>query len=269
MGDQAARRRSRLDRLMVCRGLARSRSSARQLVRDGVVCVAGRVERRPGRRISVNAQLEVRDCAAEYVSRGGRKLAAAFAHFGLSVDGASALDVGASTGGFTEYLLRAGAQRVVAVDVGREQLAPSLRSDHRVHVLDRTDARDLPPLVPSPGVIVVDVSFVRLRDVLPAVLRAAPQARWALVLLKPQFELPGRRVPRDGVIKDARERNRTLLDFLAWAARRGICVVGSAASALSGSSGNQETFVLLQAPCPNQPGIGSDYDGCDGTDVGG
>ena len=231
--------------------------------------LAGRVENRPGRRVSVDAQIELRGQAPEYVSRGGRKLAAALAHFGLAVEGASALDVGASTGGFTDCLLRAGARRVTAVDVGRDQLAPSLRGDERVHVLESTDARDLPPLDPSPDIVVVDVSFVRLRDVLPAVLAATPRARWALVLLKPQFELAGHRVPRDGVIKEPSERNAVLLDFLAWAARRGICVAGSVASALSGGDGNQETFVLLRGPWPNQRGAGSDYDERDGDDVGG
>ena len=194
----------------------------------------------------MDAQVELTGQAPEYVSRGGRKLAAALAHFGLAVEGASALDVGASTGGFTDCLLRAGARRVTAVDVGRDQLAPSLRGDERVQVLESTDARDLPPLDPSPDIVVVDVSFVRLRDVLPAVLAATPRARWALVLLKPQFELAGHRVPRDGVIKEPSERNAVLLDFLAWAARRGICVAGSVVSALSGGDGNQETFVLIE-----------------------
>jgi len=248
VGDQAAGRRLRLDHLLVRRGLARSRSSARQLVRDGEVLLAGHVEERPGRRVSVDAQVVLRGQAPEYVSRGGRKLAAALAHFGLGVDGSIALDVGASTGGFTDCLLQAGAGRVTAVDVGRDQLAPSLRGDARVRVLESTDARDLPPLDPSPDIVVVDVSFVRLRDVLPAVLAATPDARWALVLLKPQFELPGRRVPRDGVIKQPSERNAVLLDFIAWAARRGVCVAGSVASALSGGEGNQETFVLLRGP---------------------
>lgn len=252
MGDQTADRRIRLDHLLVRRGLARSRSSARQLVRDGEVVVAGHIENRPGRRVGVDAQIELRGQAPEFVSRGGRKLAAALAHFRLGVEGATALDIGASTGGFTDCLLREGARRVTAVDVGRDQLAPSLRGDARVLVLESTDARDLPPLDPSPDIVVVDVSFVRLRDVLPAVLAATPDARWALVLLKPQFELPGNRVPRDGVIKEPSERNAVLLDFLAWAARRGICAAGSVASALAGGDGNQETFVLLQGPWPDQ-----------------
>ena len=261
MGDQSADRRSRLDHLLVRRGLARSRSSARQLVKDGLVVVAGRVETRPGRRADVDAQIKLRGRAADYVSRSGRKLAAALEHFGLAVDGAIALDVGASTGGFTDCLLQAGAQHITAVDVGRGQLAPSLRADSRVCLLERTDARALPPLDRSPEVVVVDVSFIRLRDVLPAVLTAAPHARWALILLKPQFELPGQHVPRDGVIKDARVRNGVLHDFLAWATRQGICVAGSVASTLSGGDGNRETFVLLRPPWPTLP---SDYHEGDG-----
>ncbi len=231
------------------------------MVKDGLVVVAGRVETRPGRRAEGDAQIELRGRTTEYVSRGGRKLAAALEHFGLGVDGAAALDIGASTGGFTDCLLRAGARHVTAVDVGRAQLAPDLRADPRVRVRERTDARQLPLLTPPPELVVVDVSFVRLLDVLPAVLTAAPHARWALVLLKPQFELRGMQVPRDGVIKDARVRNAVLLDFLDWAVRHDICVVGSTASALTGGDGNQETFMLLRPPWPAPH---SDYDEGDG-----
>lgn len=223
--------------------------------------LAGRVENRPGRRVNVDARIELRHRTQEYVSRGGRKLASALKHFELRVDGAIALDVGASTGGFTDCLLRAGARQVTAVDVGRDQLAASLRADARVRVLERTDARDLPLLDPSPDIVVVDVSFVRPRDVLPAVLAATPDARWALVLLKPQFELPGHRVPRDGVVKDPRIRNDVLLDFVTWAARQGIRVAGTVTSALSGSDGNQETFILLRPPWP---ALHCDYDEGDG-----
>ncbi len=231
------------------------------MVKDGLVVVAGRVETRPGRRAEGDAEIELRGRATDYVSRGGRKLAAALEHFGLVADGAVALDIGASTGGFTDCLLRAGARHVTAVDVGRDQLAASLSADSRVRALERTDARDLPPLDPSPDIVVVDVSFVRLRDVLPAVVAAAPHARWALVLLKPQFELRRMQVPRDGVIEDARVRNAVLLDFLAWAARHGICVAGSMASALTGGDGNQEIFMLLRPPWPAPH---SDYDEGDG-----
>ena len=264
MGDQPAGRRLRLDHLLVARGLARSRSAARQLVRDGAVYVAGRVETRPGRRVGDEAQAELRGRSIQYVSRGGWKLAAALEHFGLAVEGAAALDVGASTGGFTDCLLRGGAARVTTVDVGRGQLAPSLRADSRVRALESTDARDLPALDPPPDVVVVDVAFIRLRDVLPAVLGATPRARWALVLLKPQFELPGRRVPRDGVVKDPAERNSALLNFLAWARRNGLCVTASAASELPGGDGNRETFVLLRPPWPDRQLPGSDYDEGDG-----
>jgi len=264
VGDQTADRRLRLDHVLVARGLARSRSAARQIVKDGAVYVAGRVETRPARRVADDVQLELRGRSVPYVSRGGWKLAAALEHFGLSVEGLVAVDVGASTGGFSDCLLRAGAAQVTSVDVGHGQLAERLRTDARVRVLERTDARDLPPLEPSPDVVVVDVSFVRLRDVLPAVLAATPHARWALVLLKPQFELPGRRVPRDGVVKEPRDRNLVLLDFLVWAAGRGIRVAGSVASALSGGDGNQEAFALLRGPWPSQRGTGSDYDGRDG-----
>lgn len=264
MGDQPTGRRRRLDNVLVARGLARSRSAARQMVKDGAVYVAGHVETRPARRVADDAQLELRGRPNQYVSRGGWKLAAALEHFGLHVDGAVALDVGASTGGFTDCLLRGGAAQVTVVDVGRGQLAPSLRTDPRVRVLESTDARDLPALSPQTAIVVVDVAFIRLQDVLLAVLRATPRAHWALVLLKPQFELPGRRVPRDGVVKDPAVRNAALLDFLAWARRRGVCVAGTAASALAGGDGNRETFVLLRPPWPGGRIEGSDYDEGDG-----
>lgn len=264
MGDQSAGRRRRLDQLLVARGLARSRSAARHLVKDGAVNVDGRAERRPGRRVSDDAQLELGSQSIPYVSRGGWKLAAALEHYGLALDGLTALDVGASTGGFTDCLLRSGAAQVTAVDVGRGQLAASLRDDPRVRVLESTDARDLPELKPPADIVVMDVSFVRLQDVLPDVLSATPHARWVLALLKPQFELPGRRVPRDGVVKDWTVRNATLVAFLTWAKRRGICVAATVASALSGGDGNQETFVLLRPPWPSLRGAGSDYDGRDG-----
>ena len=264
MGDKPADPRLRLDHLLVARGLARSRSAARQLARDGVVYVAGRVETRPGRRVGDDAQVELRARSIQYVSRGGWKLAGALEHFGLAVEKATALDIGASTGGFTDCLLRGGAAYVTAVDVGRGQLAPSLRADARVRVLESTDAREMPALEPSPDIVVVDVAFIRLRDVLPAVLAATPRARWAVALLKPQFELPGRRVPRDGVVKDPAVRNAALLDFLGWAGREGVAVVGTAASALSGGDGNRETFVLLRPPWPDRRRQGSDYDEGDG-----
>ena len=264
MGGQPAGRRLRLDHLLVARGLARSRSAARQLVKDGAVSVAGRVERRPARRVGKDASVELRGRAVPYVSRGGWKLAAALEHFGLDVQGATALDVGASTGGFTDCLLRGGALHVTAVDVGRGQLADILRADPRVRALESTDARNLPPLDPAPDIVVIDVAFIRLRDVLPAVLAATPGARWALTLLKPQFELPGRRVPRDGVVKDPALRNEALLDFLVWAGREGICVTATAASALSGGDGNRETFLLLRPPWPDQRRRRSDYDEGDG-----
>ena len=172
--------------------------------------------------------------------------------------------MGASTGGFTDCLLRGGAAQVTAVDVGRGQLAEELKADSRIRVLESTDARDLPTLNPLADIVVVDVSFIRLRDVLRAVLRATPRARWALVLLKPQFELPGRRVPRDGVVKDPGLRNAALLGFLAWARRDGFRVAATAASALAGGDGNQETFVLLRPPWPDRRRRGSDYDEGDG-----
>ncbi len=240
----------RLDLTLVDRGLAGSRSHARRLIHDGSITVDGVVVLKPAHRVAAEARLERVPGVVDYVSRGGRKLDAALAHFGLHVTGMRALDVGASTGGFTDCLLTWGAAAVVSVDVGSRQLHPRLRDDPRVESRERTDVRTLDPLAPPAELAVVDVSFIRLRDVLPAVARAAPTARWMLALLKPQFELPGAQVPRDGVIKDPLRRTATLLEFLRWCRDTGFTAVGAVQSPVSGGDGNRETFVLLRPPWP-------------------
>lgn len=211
---------------------------------DGVVVL------KPAHRVAAEARLERSKATADYVSRGGRKLDAAFTHFGLHATGMRALDVGASTGGFTDFLLTRGAAAVVGVDVGSGQLHPRLRDDPRVESRERTDVRKLGRLEPPPDLAVIDVSFIRLRDVLQSVARAAPAARWMLALLKPQFELAGAQVPRDGVIKDPVRRTAALLDFLLWCRDSGFTAVGAVQGPVSGGDGNRETFVLLRPPWP-------------------
>ena len=243
--------KQRLDQAVAARGLAPTRSQARQLVLDGLIRLNGEVVTSPGRRVDRAAAIELDAQGSNFVSRGGRKLAAALDGLALSVRGLRCLDAGSSTGGFTDCLLQRGVASVIAVDVGTRQLHPSLRTDRRVVVREGQDVRRLERLAPPIDVVVADLAFIRLRDVMPALTRAAPQAGWILALLKPQFELPGRAVPRDGIVKDAGQRQLALDAFTAWCATAGFECAGSMASPVAGGGGNRETFVLLRPPWPD------------------
>ncbi len=240
----------RLDVELVRRGLAPTRAQARQYVRDGFVRLDGVPARRPGRAVASDAAIVVDPEASRYVGRGGRKLAFALDAFGLDPRGLRVLDVGAGTGGFTDVLLQHGAAHVIAVDVGHDQLAPALRHDPRVDVHEGADIREVGAIEPPVDAVVVDVSFIRLRDVLGALVRAAPAARWMILLLKPQFELPGRRVPADGVVKSPEQRDAVLREFQAWLAGAGYVAVATCPSPVPGVGGNHETFVHLAPPWP-------------------
>ena len=240
----------RLDVELVRRGLAPTRAQARQYVRDGFVRLDGVPTRRPGRAVASDAAIVVDPEASRYVGRGGRKLAFALDAFGLDPAGRRVLDVGAGTGGFTDVLLQRGAAHVVAVDVGHGQLAPALRDDPRVDVREGADIRDLATLDPPVDAVVIDVSFIRLRDVLDSLIRAAPAAQWMVLLLKPQFELPGRSVPADGVVKSPEQRDAILNEFQAWLAGAGYVAVATCPSPVPGAGGNRETFVYLAPPWP-------------------
>ncbi|MCY3782903.1 MAG: TlyA family RNA methyltransferase [Chloroflexi bacterium] len=240
----------RLDVELVRRGLAPTRAQARQYVRDGFVRVDDAPVRRPGRAVASDAAIEVDSEASRYVGRGGRKLAFALDHFGLDPCGLRVLDVGAGTGGFTDVLLQRGAARVVAVDVGHGQIAPALRDDPRVDVREGTDVRDLGVIDAAVDAVVVDVAFIRLRDVLDSLVRAAPTAQWMVVLLKPQFELPGRCVPADGVVKSQAQRDAVLQDFQSRLAHAGYVALATCPSPVPGVGGNRETFVHLAPPWP-------------------
>lgn len=232
--------RKRLDVLLVERGLAESRSQAQALVLAGLV----RGHAKPGEQVREDVELEV-DRPPRFVSRGGEKLANALAAFGVAVTGRDCVDVGASTGGFTDCLVQAGAARVVAVDVGYGQLHPRLRSDPRVTVLERVNARELTELPCTPDLIVCDVSFISVTKVMPPVLRLAAPGWEAVVLVKPQFEA-GRADVTKGVVRDPRVRRRvleTVIDgALAWAA----VTTGVVDSGLPGPKGNREFFVHLE-----------------------
>ncbi|PVG80831.1 16S/23S rRNA (cytidine-2'-O)-methyltransferase [Nocardioides gansuensis] len=250
-------RRLRLDAELVRRGLARSREHASELIAAGRVTVSGAVATKPATGITTDVAIVVRDDPEreEYVSRGGHKLAgalAAFAGHGLTVTGKRCLDAGASTGGFTDVLLRNGAREVVAVDVGYGQLAWSLRNDPRVVVHDRTNIRDLTPeLVGDPVDLVVgDLSFISLQLVLDPLLSVtAPEGELAL-MVKPQFEVGKDRVGKGGVVRDLALRAEAVDDIARAAAGRGWGAVAVTTSPLPGPSGNVEFFLLLRKGAP-------------------
>ncbi|OLE25023.1 MAG: 16S/23S rRNA (cytidine-2'-O)-methyltransferase [Catenulispora sp. 13_1_20CM_3_70_7] len=249
--------RRRLDAELVRRNLARSREQARELIEAGRVSVNGQTASKAATQVETSAPVVVTEAknGEEYVSRGGHKLAgalAAFAPHGLSFEGRRALDAGASTGGFTDVLLRNGAAHVVAVDVGYGQLAWSLRTDDRVTVLDRTNVRDLTPDMIGGRVelVVGDLSFISLRLVLPALASCAvPDADLAL-MVKPQFEVGKERLGSGGVVRDVALHAEAVRDVAAAAAKLGLGVRGVAASPLPGPAGNVEYFLWLRADAP-------------------
>jgi 23S rRNA (cytidine1920-2'-O)/16S rRNA (cytidine1409-2'-O)-methyltransferase len=246
-------RRLRLDAELVRRGLARSREHAAELVAGGRVSVAGAIATKPATQVTTDAAIVVADDPdrPDYVSRGGHKLAGALAAFGplgLHVEGRRCLDAGASTGGFTDVLLRAGASEVVAVDVGYGQLAWSLRSDERVQVHDRTNVRDLTvDLIGGPvDVVVGDLSFISLGLVLEALVGVTVPDGDLALMVKPQFEVGKDRVGKGGVVRDPELRAEAVAAVAERAAGLGWGARAVARSPLPGPSGNVEFFLWLR-----------------------
>jgi len=246
-------RRLRLDAELVRRGLARSREHGAELIAAGRVSVNGQRAAKPATAVTVDADLVVRADAdrPDYVSRGGHKLAGALAAFGprgLVVTGRRCLDAGASTGGFTDVLLRAGAAQVVAVDVGYGQLAWSLQSDDRVIVHDRTNIRDLTAeLIGGPVDLVVgDLSFISLRLVLDALIGVTRPEGDLVLMVKPQFEVGKERLGKGGVVRDLDLRAEAVADVATAAGQRGWGAAGVATSPLPGPAGNVEYFLWLR-----------------------
>jgi 23S rRNA (cytidine1920-2'-O)/16S rRNA (cytidine1409-2'-O)-methyltransferase len=237
--------RRRLDAEMVRRGLASSRAEAQAAIGRGLVSVAGRPASKASTLVADDESLDVRGEARRFVSRGGDKLEAALDRFGLSVGGRDALDAGASTGGFTDVLLRRGAARVAAVDVGYGQLAWSLRRDPRVLVLERTNVRELTrehlPFVPS--IVVADLSFISLRLVVDVFARIADGRADHVLLVKPQFEAGAADVGKGGVVRDPAIWRRTVEEVAAAARTAGLAPLGVMPSPLPGPAGNVE-FLL-------------------------
>src|SRR5215213_8418053 len=241
--------RKRLDTLMAERGLFESRSRAAAAVMAGAVRVGGEPARKPGQMVAADDEISV-ERGPDYVSRGGIKLVNALDALGIAVEGRRALDVGASTGGFTDVLLQRGAAAVVALDVAYGELHWRLRQDPRVTVLERTNARSLraDALPYRPDLIVADVSFISLTKVLPAVLACAADRFDCLAMVKPQFEAGRGKVGKGGVVRDPETRVATLLKVTASVQADGRSVMGFAPSGLPGPSGNLETFVWLAEP---------------------
>ncbi len=239
--------RSRLDLLVVRRGLVESRSRAEALIRLGAVRVEGTVVTKPGTPVPEEAQLSVAPKPA-YVSRGGIKLAHALKVFGIDPAGKSAIDVGASTGGFTDVLLQAGAARLFAVDVGYGQLSEKLRRDPRVVVLDRRNIRYLDPKeigVPV-DLAVIDVAFISLTKVLPRVAELLGPAGEVVALVKPQFEVGRGLVGKKGVVKSETARRGAVDGVIVAAERLGFFPAGIEPSPITGPEGNIEIFVHLK-----------------------
>lgn len=241
------RARHRVDLLLVERGLCASRQEAVRLILAGKVRTGDRRLEKPGTFVPGDTPLAVAGPSHPFVSRGGVKLLHALEVFRLDPGGRVCLDVGASTGGFTDCLLQTGARLVIAVDVGYGQLAARLRQDPRVHVLERTNIRSLDAsrLPARPDLATIDVSFISLRLVLPAVLRLLDPPREIVALVKPQFEVGKGQVGRRGVVRDA-ALHRAVLERLAQtAAELSLCVAGMAPSPLRGPMGNREFLVHL------------------------
>ena len=242
--------RKRLDLSLVERGLAPTRSRARNLIKGGKVLVDGEVCLKAGTEVDADEALSLREAGAPTVSRGGAKLAAALASFEFDPAGLVALDVGASTGGFTEVLLKRGAAKVYAVDVGHGQLHASLRDNARVVSFEGCDARSLTrALIPEPiAAIVADVSFISLtKALLPALALAAPGA-WLVALIKPQFEVGRGGVGKGGIVREPAARQQAVDAVTAWlSAQEAWRIAGVVPSPIKGGSGNEE--YLLGARC--------------------
>jgi 23S rRNA (cytidine1920-2'-O)/16S rRNA (cytidine1409-2'-O)-methyltransferase len=238
----------RLDSLLHERGLFESRSRAAASVMAGEVRLGDHGERaaKPGMMVAPDVAVALDD-KPRYVSRGGTKLENAIEATGIDPSGRLCLDVGASTGGFTDFLLQRGAAHVIALDVAYGELSWSLRNDERVTVMERANARALAPdqLDYRPGLIVADVSFISLTKLMPAVLATAAEEYDALLMIKPQFEVGKGRVGSGGVVRDPALRREALITVAESARSNGASVIGFASSGLPGPKGNQETFVQL------------------------
>ncbi len=235
--------RQRLDKTLVSLGMASTRSQAENFIKLGTVTVNGEVCRKPGAMVTDNDALKV-TAEEQYVSRAGLKLMSVAGKLKLNFKGKIMLDVGSSTGGFTDYALQHGAKRVVAVDVGTNQLHPTLRGHERIDLREQTDIRDV-ELNAIPDIVTIDVSFVSLRDILPSVAKLSDANTQIVAMVKPQFEAGQSSIKHKGVIKNDAMRRQVLKDFETWVQKLFI-IVAKADSEVAGAKGNVERFYLLK-----------------------
>jgi 23S rRNA (cytidine1920-2'-O)/16S rRNA (cytidine1409-2'-O)-methyltransferase len=245
--------KTRLDAELVRRGLARSREAATDLIAAGNVLVGGMPASKSATQVDAQTSITLKDDHAEFVSRGGHKLAGALDNFSqLLVSGKTALDAGASTGGFTDVLLKRGVSKVVAVDVGYGQLAWELQKDERVKILDRVNVRNLTPAQVGNEIdlVVADLSFISLKLVLPALISVAKEGADFLIMVKPQFEVGKEKLGAGGVVRDVHLRKEAVLEVANAAFALTLGTLGVVASPLPGPSGNVEYFLWLRKGAP-------------------
>jgi 23S rRNA (cytidine1920-2'-O)/16S rRNA (cytidine1409-2'-O)-methyltransferase len=240
--------KERLDKLVLERGLAPSREKAKALIMAGQVVVDDHLADKAGQLVALTAEIRLKGEPLPYVSRGGLKLAQGLDLFEIKVDGLSALDVGASTGGFTDCLLQRGARLVIAVDVGYGQLAWKLREDPRVISLEKTNIRHLEPgtLPELPDLAVIDASFISLDKVLPPTLRLIKEGATVVALIKPQFEVGRGQVGKGGVVRDEKKHAEVIVTIRALAEGLGMQVLGVCDSPILGPAGNKEFLIHLK-----------------------
>jgi 23S rRNA (cytidine1920-2'-O)/16S rRNA (cytidine1409-2'-O)-methyltransferase len=242
--------KQRLDKIVLERGLASSIEKAQALIMAGQVVVGDHTVDKAGQQVAVDAEIRLKGDTLPYVSRGGLKLRKALDEFGVDVAGLVAVDVGSSTGGFTDCLLQAGAARVFAVDVGYGQLAWKLQQDPRVVSMERTNIRTVTPdqLDDEPELAVIDASFIALARVLPATVRLLKPGGRIIALIKPQFEVGKGEVGKGGVVRDPAAHEKVIEDVRRTAADLGLTVSGLCESPITGADGNREFLILLQLP---------------------
>jgi len=236
--------KNRLDQALVNQGLVRSRSQAESYIKLGEVKVDGVVVSKPGFLVSDNNRLEV-VAQTQYVSRAALKLASVADIFKLNFNGKVVLDVGSSTGGFTDFALRHGATKIIAVEIGKNQLHPELQGNPSIELHEQTDIRSVNKLSSQPDIVLADVSFMSLRDILPHVAKLVNSKTQLVMMVKPQFEADTQGLKHKGVIKNDRVRRDILKSFEVWA-QKTFVIIDKADSGVAGSKGNQERFYLLQ-----------------------
>jgi 23S rRNA (cytidine1920-2'-O)/16S rRNA (cytidine1409-2'-O)-methyltransferase len=236
--------KQRLDQSVVARGLTPTRSQAESWIRLGKVFVNGKAITKPGHSVLDTDKVELR-AAEQYVSRAALKLASVAKTLKIDFKNTVVLDVGSSTGGFTEYALKHGAKKVIAVEVGKEQMHPSLRGNENIELHEQTDIRDIKELSATPDIVVIDVSFISLRDILPHVAGLCAKRTKIIAMVKPQFEATSAGTKHKGVIKNAKMRRDILKSFEAWV-KQHFVVLDKADSEVAGAKGNLERFYKLQ-----------------------